>query len=474
MRIESSPLIKRLRATSQGHRKLSEYLFVMSKDINKSESVYSLLKKMAERFSPGDDGFNFFWSARIDLYERITNYPDEVDACVYARLVIDLKKMANRGLSTLRHAIETLRGCGFNDDDAMQLFEDELGVIRCEFCDDYEFDDHTTDSDQVYNGYNGYNAVCRYCISNSFSFSDYYSQWVTSDNAVWALDENGHRVLIHENDDDFVWNDDADSRTHVDYEYKPEIIAGYHSSKKNQYCQPDDWTSANKRYIGVELEVEAVDKSESASKINDVINSGVVGRNAFFENDGSLNNGFEIISQPMSLPAQRSLWAWLKDRKLVKGLKSHNTTTCGLHVHVSKQHLTSLQIAKIVSFVNNPENEGLITSIARRYGQAATGYCRIKDKSKLGKAHQSSDRYEAVNVTPRHTIEFRIFKGSLKYESVISAIEFANAMVEFTKAYSGYGCRDLTSDSFLEFIDKKIPGETKVLREYINNRMENA
>jgi hypothetical protein len=110
----------------------------------------------------------------------------------------------------------------------------------------------------------------------------------------------------------------------------------------------------------------------------------------------------------------------------------------------------------------------LIEGIARRYH---TNYARIKDK-KIGNAHQTNDRYEAINVTNNGTIEFRIFKGSLKYESVMAALEFVNALREFTSPASGVGF-NLSQDKFMEFINHSaMLGETKSLRPYINQRLE--
>ena len=171
----------------------------------------------------------------------------------------------------------------------------------------------------------------------------------------------------------------------------------------------------------------------------------------------------------MGMDRHRDLWAWLKDKDAVRALRSHNTTTCGLHVHVSKEGLSKLQIAKIVAFVNDPDNADLIRAVARRY---AEGYCRIKEK-KIGQAAQSEDRYEAVNITPRKTIEFRIFKGTLKYESVMAAIQFSNALVEFC-GRSTTSIRELKADKFMDFIKSDESGDTDMLVPYLENRLETA
>jgi hypothetical protein len=46
---------------------------------------------------------------------------------------------------------------------------------------------------------------------------------------------------------------------------------------------------------------------------------------------------------------------------------------------------------------------------------------------------QSADRYEAINIQNDHTLEIRVFKGSLKKERVLSAVEFIHSAIEYTR-----------------------------------------
>ena len=338
-------------------------------------------------------------------------------------------------------------------------------IKRCDDCGEWEI------RDELRTTWGSSDYICRSCIDNNYVWSNYYDEYVYADSSREALDHNGRRVTIHEDDDNFYYDDDRDEWVHTDFDPGSQIIGSYHSSKGNQRPQVSDWTKMKKRYLGVELEVECRDvgRGEKAQQLHEIINNEVFASKVFFENDGSLNNGFEIISQPMGLDRHREVWQWLNDKSAVKGLRSHNTTTCGLHVHVSRENLSKLQIAKIVSFINDPENEQLVRAVARRY---AEGYCKIKVK-KIGQSAQSEDRYEAVNITPRKTIEFRIFKGSLKYESVMSAIQFCNSLVDFC-GRANTSIRDLKADNFLDFIRADESGDTDILVPYLENRLELA
>jgi hypothetical protein len=46
---------------------------------------------------------------------------------------------------------------------------------------------------------------------------------------------------------------------------------------------------------------------------------------------------------------------------------------------------------------------------------------------------QGNGRYSAINTENDDTIEVRVFKGSLRKERVLSAIEFVHASVEYTR-----------------------------------------
>jgi ribosomal protein L37AE/L43A len=344
----------------------------------------------------------------------------------------------------------------------------QVDIVRCDDCGDFEY------STKIINTYHE-EYVCRNCAENNHRFSEYYQQYVHNDRYREARNADGSYVLIDEDDDDFEYNEDSDCWFHVDYvPPDPPTIGSYHSSKPYQSIIIDEWSKIKHRWFGVELEVEvkdhSIDKESKAKALHKIINNGERGKRVFFENDGSLSNGFEIVTQPMSLPAHHDMWQFLRDRDAVRYLLSHNTRTCGLHVHVNKDNLTQIQIAKIVTFVNDPINESMIRAIARRY---AEGYCKIKQKD-LASAHQSSDRYEAINVTPRHTIEFRIFKGSLKYESVIAAIEFCNALTDFCSLPSTNDAASLNGDNFIDYINDQGAAETTVLRPYMNAVLQTA
>jgi hypothetical protein len=75
--------------------------------------------------------------------------------------------------------------------------------------------------------------------------------------------------------------------------------------------------------------------------------------------------------------------------------------------------------------------------VERIAGRSGNHYATFQDKGKLvGKVkfgNQSNGRYSAINTENDATLEVRVFKGSLRKERVLSALEFVTASVEYTR-----------------------------------------
>lgn len=354
----------------------------------------------------------------------------------------------------------------FPNDELHQIYEeylDECDIVRtCNDCHERVLDGNYNIIDDE--------TVCESCTEENYVWSEYMNEYIYHENAEDALDFYGNTITIDSRNppDDIVWDEEEERWQHCDYEDRS-IIGEYHSNRHAYSLVTSDWTRKNKRFFGVELEVEvksSYNRHERAKAIKKTVEETFIDayQPLVFERDGSLDNGFEIISQPMGLDKHRELWAWTNQPTITEGLRSHLTGTCGLHVHVSREGLTNLQIARAVYFVNHQANRHLIETIARRYN---AGYCKAKSK-KISTANRAEDRYEMINLQNRKTIEFRIFKGSLKYEAIISAIEFCHAVLNFAATNSNL---HLSTEAFLKFIfEHQNRADTAYLRQYLMDR----
>jgi hypothetical protein len=75
--------------------------------------------------------------------------------------------------------------------------------------------------------------------------------------------------------------------------------------------------------------------------------------------------------------------------------------------------------------------------VERIAGRSNNNYATFQDKGKLvpklKEGNQTNGRYSAINTENDATLEVRVFKGSLRKERVLSAIEFVTASVEYTR-----------------------------------------
>lgn len=201
-------------------------------------------------------------------------------------------------------------------------------------------------------------------------------------------------------------------------------------------------------HLGFELEVEARSESRYAGA---EMTQKELGSHAYMKDDGSLNDGFEVVTHPHTLEQYQTNFNWEFIPKLKRqGFRSWNTDTCGLHVHVSRtafgdgvnpwnridrdqlilrKQAHELRFMKLVY-----DNQRQVERIA---GRSNNHFATFQDKGKLVEkvkyGNQSNGRYSAINTENDATLEVRVFKGSLRKERVLSALEFVAASVEYTR-----------------------------------------
>lgn len=226
--------------------------------------------------------------------------------------------------------------------------------------------------------------------------------------------------------------DDEDNNYGVihTYDYRPRPV--FFGHKEARY------------YLGFELEVEAMndDRGDGAWLAQNALQE-----HAYMKSDGSLHDGFEIVTHPHTLEAYRELdWSVL-DKLRMQGFRSWNTETCGLHVHISRtafgngdsrrlhEYAVSRQMHELRFMKLIYDNQRQVERLA---GRPSNHYASFMDKGSLVQkvkyGRQSNGRYSVINTDNDQTIEVRIFRGSLRKERVMSALEFVTASVEYTRS----------------------------------------
>lgn len=177
--------------------------------------------------------------------------------------------------------------------------------------------------------------------------------------------------------------------------------------------------------FGVELEVEVNETYNNEEKAQEALDR--IGEDfAIAKSDGSIIHGFELVTAPAPLDVHRERFAKLLGKRL-DGLTCQSGR-CGMHVHASRAPLTQLQIGKLMVFINDVNNKAFVKAVA---GRDSNSFCKILHKNVKDVRSDNRDRYQAINLTNRHTIEFRIFKGTTNLQSVLRNLEFVASSIEW-------------------------------------------
>lgn len=225
------------------------------------------------------------------------------------------------------------------------------------------------------------------------------------------------------------------------YNYKPTYVKHY---------MPDE--DKDTLVLGAEIEVDEGGKSEIHAKKALGIMCGYNSKDEANEDkiycmsDGSLRAGIEFATMPCSLEYHKNSMKYKEmfDYLVKNGYKAHDTTTCGLHIHADRKYLgkselvQQLTISKILYILEKFNEEICVIARRRRTSTYSQFIGDGKDEKSVvelyGKYKNNSSKYVALNLKHSESIEFRCFKGTLKYETFILTLEFVKNIIDFAKA----------------------------------------
>ncbi len=232
------------------------------------------------------------------------------------------------------------------------------------------------------------------------------------------------------------------------------------------------------RFFGVELEIDRGGYSHSnADRILSLANRNI--EHIYIKSDGSLDEGFEIVTHPMTLDYHMKNMDWIgvANRAIELGYLSHKTSTCGLHVHVNRDSFSKdyeeqeRAIGNVLYIIErfwqellrfSRRTESQLQRWASRYGYKdvpSDVYKHAKDTC--------GDRYKCINILNRSTIEFRIFRGTLKYNTIIATLQLVD---EICKVASSVSEKELSEISWSTFVANIDEGKCSELVQYLKER----
>lgn len=286
---------------------------------------------------------------------------------------------------------------------------DNVGYYPDDECFCCEHCNEATHNNDAFSEPNGDGNLCEYCHDNHTSCCDGCGEHFYNDD----LDGDGYCNSCAESE-----SDDPPPRSR----HEPRLILDY-SDRSANYLPRE---SQDRVLYGIELEVESRDYMSITGA--QWARTHLLDRYCVFKSDGSLGaGGFEIVTRPDSIAVHKREWGAFFANDPTTTLRSWTTGRCGMHVHISKSGLSSLQLGKMLCFLNEPANERMIVKIA---GRRSERWCQIA-KKKISDCNHPQERYVALNIT-RHTAEVRIFKGTLSMAGFFKNLEFCEALVKFT------------------------------------------
>lgn len=249
------------------------------------------------------------------------------------------------------------------------------------------------------------------------------------------------------------------------YSYKPEPEIGYKNDRE----------SREHLTFGVELECEPrndggnvrMDAYELSDRIDEI-----PGGRTYCKSDGSLSNGVEIVSHPGTLAHHMYVMHWRQIQRTCEkaGFRSHDAANSGLHVHVGRaqlgntnserddvtrkvQVLFALYTAELTRFSRRrrscleqwaPIDRLGVTPDDIRHASSGARLAAWACANVPAYRSNHNDRYTAVNVTNSATVEIRIFRGTLKRDTLIAAIQLVSNVFEYAMDHSWDNIRTST------------------------------
>ncbi len=303
-------------------------------------------------------------------------------------------------------------------------FETDGDVFYCEYHERYEHDIYKI---RVQN----YGTICddAYTYSGVFDYCEECGDFFMSED----MDYSGDEIVCEQCSQGNIKGYHAHSSSYGDNK----LYANAHNQNENPLM------------FGFELEVERKRSPLSIGTMAKQLAEDT--KFVVLERDSSLDDGFEIISYPFSMEymncsGEEEVYRMLKKLDKEK-YASHDTNTCGLHFHVGRhelgdngieRHKTVMNVMCIVEYFKEE-----LTIFSRRKENNLNKWSKFMTtymtKSELTREiimdiildDNDRSKYRAVNLNNDNTIEFRIFRGTTRFETFMASFELVHNIVAY-------------------------------------------
>jgi hypothetical protein len=258
-------------------------------------------------------------------------------------------------------------------------------------------------------------------------------------------------------------------------------VGEYHSTKRRGFSpivptMADYGYSRRKSrvmYFGVEHEVERAGIATIADCVRvarDVLGETLAG----IDSDSSLDDGIEAITQPCHIGRHRQTWApHIGRRPFRKVATAHDSGTCGMHIHATRDAVSPLTWAKVLKLMGGADAASAEWwAVVCRRRLSDTSYLASVARKPLADCRETSrngGHYDVLNFSGEKTVEWRQPRGSTIPETIMGTIEVFHASIRYCQQV---GFSEVSVDHFAAWLQATtwIQSDVRLALAYLRRR----
>ena len=247
-----------------------------------------------------------------------------------------------------------------------------------------------------------------------------------------------------------------------EYNYTPEYIKHFmdHENKRTTLL-----LGAEIEVGGNKPEVDSNNKQSVVKRCIQIMNGSESDKEdlIYSTHDGTVQ--IELDTMPCSLEYHKNKMNYKEMFKYLdeQGYKGHDCSTAGLHIHANRDYLgktktqQDLVISKILYIIEKFNDN--ICVIGRKntdYSQFVGDRCKKDTVLNLFAKYNDTGKKAALNLQHKDTIEFRMFKSTLKYETFLLTLEFVKDIIDFAKSINIEEIEMITWNDLMKTFSKEL------------------
>ena len=352
------------------------------------------------------------------------------------------------------HLEEPKEGVFVSKQDILEKMTDEYFICDC--CNEICHVDSARDAydDQV---------ICEDCCDDQYVWSEAMDTYIYCDDTFYYMDDQEYcdSPVHYEVKRDYGWQSSVSGNWWSDNEERHETADGYYYAEDEEedlyWCDVDEswyYSEGNMpeglirgyhkrptlqffgegpKYFGLELECDGSYADGDESDVRHIFDGHM--DKFYFNSDGSLSNGFEAITHPMSPTEMLKIdWKKISDRMECREY-DNDEDKAGIHIHISRNFFHGEKnIGRLVRMFS--ENYGDMIKFAQRprykaeeWANRVNGTTRQYAMDWYENACRAG-RYTAVNVRNDNTVEIRLFHSLPDAKHIKSCIQLVDVLTD--------------------------------------------